>query len=282
MKIKIFLFILLFFIQLAFSGAAPIGKNNLFMQLTTKYTSSDKYYDPGGKVNTIPTTTEIVNSIYTEYGFSDKLSVVLNFPFYKNFVVNKQIRRNQIIGQSTGNGTGIKIQGLGDTDIGLKIGLPQWKFFQSNLTLGASIPLSEFQSNSNETSPIPTGHDDTPFNIMFESELVHPYPRFDLTVQLGIKLRQTNFIKSDYSDSFQYGLKFGKSFWGAYWILSGFGELPLGNGDESKDPQYLAFGPTVYYGLHQNFGITAGLESAAWNKNTLSALAYKGGVYLNI
>jgi hypothetical protein len=104
--------VVLLLLFLPFALAAQSGwtkkKGEFFGQWSASYFSSDQYYNLSGELLETSTFRHYGTSLYGEYGLTDRLTVIANWPTYKfnSFETTETV------------------SGLGDLGLGLKYGLP--------------------------------------------------------------------------------------------------------------------------------------------------------------
>ena len=210
--------------------------------------STDRYHPlTGGSVTTAQFHQQVY-SFYGEYGLTDRLEAVVNFPFY---------RRASFPNLTPG-------QGVGDPEFGLRYGVltGQWPLAVS---VAAEAPLgTPNKFGYDQTDPaiylrLPTG--DGEWNVWTRAALSHSVGPAFFTVQAGYNKRTGGF-----TDQYSYGAQVGYQFFGKVWVtlnertlnnvrapnLNKFGSIGLGEG-----VAYSTAGVGASYALTKNLSATA-------------------------
>ncbi|NJO87349.1 MAG: hypothetical protein HC821_05070 [Lewinella sp.] len=96
---KLFLRILLVGVMsIAFSGSSllaggpwPKGKGNAYLKLSEWWLRFDQHFTDQGELDPNQTSAIYNTTLYAEYGLTDRLSAVVNFPFFSRNTVNNQV-----------------------------------------------------------------------------------------------------------------------------------------------------------------------------------------------
>ena len=296
-SLKYFFIVLLYSSSALYAGAWPIGKGKGFFQLTSKVVSSDKYYTPGGDLVTIPRVLDVTNSVYGEMGLFKNISLTVNSTILKYWSLNELVIHNPGLNLYQ-RSPGQEVVGAGDTEFGVRYGLYRNTWIRTSVSLGFGFPTSNWKQRKNirkfnkpngsvlnedgAVFEIPVGANDYPISLTLNLDIV-PFKILPLEIgnAYGFKNRTLGPGSRGYSDIFFYSFKLGYPWKSTFFIVSAFGEKSLENGVNNKDASYIAFGPQIYSRVFKNIGVILGFDSATNNKNTLSALAYKGGFYLS-
>ncbi|MGD1894651.1 MAG: hypothetical protein ACFB15_29170 [Cyclobacteriaceae bacterium] len=276
-SIRIFLLISVFVIPsvvLAGGGWTQPLKSGYF-KLGQNFIIANRFYQPDGEIVDITTVGLYTTSAYLEYGFTDRLTGTLYFPFFVRSTLNE-------VEYTSGRPSdpGAAVNSIGDTDIGLKYGLLQNGpvVLAVGLTLG--LPLGETEGG--ETGLLQTG--DGEFNQLLTLEASRSLGNFYATALVGFNNRTR-----DFSDEFRYGLEIGRS-WNNRWItqlrfygvasfMNGNAEGGGGNSIFANNLEFLAITPEVAYNIRDNFGVTINAGFAAFGRRILANPNYGVGLF---
>jgi len=250
-----------------------------YANLGFNFVRTDKFYDPDGNINTVPTFSEYTTTFYGEYGLHEKLTFILNFPFFKRLTLNKLEGRQS--GEEIAKGGSETY--IADGNLGLRLAL--FKFKSTVTAIGLSIGVPIGKDNSKE-GLLSTGDGEANQEINFQlGHSLYPLPGYT-----SFKIGFNNRING-YSDEFIYSLEFGYNLRkdlnlavksngveslknGKSTVMGGMGGL------FSNNQRFLVYGLDATYSPQDNMGYILGVFSAIRNQNTLSGIVYKSGVYL--
>lgn len=268
---------LLFFAAEARAGAWTQKRGRGFYKLEGRYIYAQRFFEPDGKIIDIPTLSDYTMSFYGEHGVSNRLTLIAYVPFYKRLALNRQI------GESTGvvYFPGDSVSGFADSDVGLRFGLKQ----SGPTVLSARVLFGLPLGKSEQTNGLLTG--DGEFNQSLALELGHsfyPVPLY-FSGEAGFNNRTQGF-----SDEFRYAAELGYTFADHVTLMMKFtGVASLKNGEDNirggigglyaNNVSYLALGPSLFYQLNKNFGVTAGVDGATFGRNVLASPSYSLGIY---
>jgi hypothetical protein len=280
-KPRIYFFIfagLLVITNTLYAGAWTQKRGKGYYELKFQMIRANRFYEPSGKIISIPTLAEYTASIYGEYGINDWLTVVGDFPFYKRITLNRQV------GARTGFVffPGDSVSGISDAEVGVRVGLLRGgpTVFSAGLKLG--LPIGD----DTQVNGLFTG--DGEFNQIFSLQLGHSfYPKpLYFTGEAGVNNRSNG-----YSDEFRYEAEIG------YTIGSNLtlhfkvnGMESFHNGDDAvqggmgglfaNNQEYLAYGPGVFYNFYKNVGVNVRAAFATRGQNVLARPAFFFGIFL--
>ncbi len=267
------LFILFVFPLVIKAGGWTQEKGKVFFILEYRFLKSSKYLDNSGAHVKIPELTDASFNLYGEYGFTDKLTVLLNFPFFK--MLNKDISYLPEV-----YGTLEKRNGIGDVDFGLR-----YNFYTSGQTVLSTalifgIPLSK---DNEEVLPLSDGE----FNQIFGFEIGHSF--YPIRAYLTADLKFNNRTKG-YSDQIYYAIEGGYNLFENLLVnIRVHAIQSLHNGSKqnkdftllfANDQQFIAYKFGAFYTLNENFGFTASVESGIVAYNIQSAPVFTIGMFL--
>jgi hypothetical protein len=262
----------------AVAGAWTQKRGMGYYELKFQLIRANRFYEPDGRIISIPTLAEYTASLYGEYGLNDWLTVIGDFPFYKRITLNRQI----------GNRTGFvffpgdSVSGISDAEIGVRVGLRRGGSTVISAGLKLGLPIGD----DTQTSGLLTG--DGEFNQILSLQLGHSfYPKpLYFTGEIGVNNRTNG-----YSDEFRYEAELGYTFGSALTMVFKINGLePFRNGDDAvtggmgglfaNNQRYLAYGPGAFYNITKSFGITARAAFAVRGQNVLARPAYFVGIFL--
>ncbi len=261
-----------------FAGGWTQKKGRGFYKIGFRFIRANEFYEPNGNKINIPTLGDNTLSIYGEYGFTDRITLLAYVPFYKRITLNRQV------GQESGfvYFEGDAASGIADADVGFRFGLRQDGPTVLSLGFIFGLPLgNDQQANGLLTS-------DGEFNQSVSLQIGHsfyPAPMY-FTAEAGFNNRSKG-----YSDEFRYGFEVGYTMKERLTvILRATGVQSLKNGNDSvtggmgglfaNNQSFLAYGPELVYTMNDKLGISFGMDSAIFAQNTLSAPAFSFGLFL--
>ncbi len=251
-------------------------KGEGYFKLGQNLVSSDKYYAPNGSTVNITTIGQFSTSIYGEYGLTNHITGLINFPFYVKQTLNDVQFR-----QSGKNITGDELGNIGDAEVGLKYGFFQDKPVVLSTSLILGLPFGK--TAGGETGILQTG--DGEFNQQIRLDASHSfYPKpIYVSAYSGFNNRTKGF-----SDEIRYGFEIGFPFNKFIPILKVNGLASLKNGKTltsqgnlfANNVEYLSPSLDLNYQITPNVGASGAVAAAIYAKNALKALNYNFGIYL--
>jgi protein XagA len=255
-------------------GGWPQPKNEGFFKLGQNMIRSGYFFNPAGEVIPITTTSLYTTSLYGEYGFTNRLTGIVYFPFYVRGTLNRISYR-----QSGKQEAGDAVNAIGDTDVGLKYAFLAGKPLFASITVLLGLPLGD--TGGGRTGILQTG--DGEFN-----QLV----RLDVSGSLGAGVFVSGYLGFNnrtrgFSDEFRYGAEIGFT-WkkitpilkinSVHSFFNGNAET-VQNGVFSNNTEY--FSPTVEvnYQWTKHAGISLSGGFALSGRNILAAPNWSAGVY---
>lgn len=284
-KLIILVFSIFIFSQSFAGGGWPQPKGKGFFKLSEWWIISDQHFTDAGLIDPNTTNGIFNTSLYAEYGFTDRFTGILYFPFYSRAYFN-----NTVSG-TTGDvlEPGEAINSLGDTDISLKYGLTKDKPIAVSATLTFGIPLGNDSGGSEGN--LQTG--DGEFNQLFQ-----------LDAGTGFKLGKANAYANvyagfnnrtnGYSDEFRFGIEGGVTILNnkLTTILRLYGIQSFENGDLNdqinstsifaNNSEHLSFAPEIAYHLNDKWGVSAGIGTALSGKIIFANPSYTVGVFVKL
>lgn len=281
----IFLIYISFSTHLFAGGGWPQPKGGGYFKITQWWVVADQHYTDAGLIDPNVTNGIFNTSFYGEYGFSDKITGIVYFPFFSRAYFNNGIS------STTGEliTPGEAINGLGDADVSIKYGLITGKPLVLSATLTLGLPLGIAAGGSDGS--LQTG--DGEFNQMIRLDLStsKSFGKINTfyTAYAGFNNRTNNF-----SDEIRYGLEAGGSFLNnkLLAIFRLYGVKSLRNGEISalanntsifaNNSEHLTFSPELAFNISSKIGISASYALALSGKIIFADPAYSVGVYLNL
>jgi len=266
--------------QISYAGGGwTQPKGSGYFKLSQFAIIADQYFTPSGDIVDITTTGIYNTGIYAEYGFTDRFTAILNFPFFSRATLNRKETMDGTLVEE-----GDHLNSVGDTDLTLKYGLLQNSgvVLSASLTLG--LPLGE--QSGGRTGLLQTG--DGEFNQMLlveASRSFYPAPIY-ASALVGFNHRTNNF-----SNEIRYGLEVGYNpgkffanlrFYGVNPIKNDSQEVVAVNGIFNNNVEYLSISPEIGYQVTDKFGASASVGGAFFAKNILAAPTLILGVFMKL
>ena len=265
------------------AGPWPRGKGSAYLKLYEFWLRFDEHYTSTGELDPNATLGLYNTALYGEYGLTDRLTAVVNLPFYSRNVINNQVsgtRGNVII-------PGEAISGIGDADLSLRYTISKAGAavpFSATLTLG--LPLGE--DAGGEQMNLQTG--DGEFNQLVSLEAGRSFsPNFYATASVGVNNRTNGF-----SDEFRFSLEAGYALGNRrVWLIGRLtGVESLQNGETaatisstsifSNNAEFLSVGGELNVYVTDKLGLSAGAATALSGKVIAAAPAFTAGVFLDL
>jgi protein XagA len=260
-------------------GGWPQPKGKGYFKLGQSYLLSPQYFDGNGDI--IPLTPSygfFATSIYAEYGFTNRLTGTLYFPFFARAIKN-ELRFNQ----SGKNEPGDALNSLGDTDIAIKYGLIVNKPIVVSLSLVLGLPLGD--NSPNNPNLLQTG--DGEFNQMLRVDASHSFSPAFVSAYAAFNNRTQGF-----SDEVRFGAEIGAT-WGKFIPILKFNVVKSlfnsdasvganGNGIFSNNTEFISPTIELNYQATEKFGVSGSAGFAVAAKNILASPNLGLGVYLKL
>ncbi|MEQ8425040.1 MAG: hypothetical protein RIA63_10045, partial [Cyclobacteriaceae bacterium] len=218
------------------------------------------------------------SSLYGEYGFTDRLTGIVYFPFFVRSTLN-EIRFNQ-------SGTiipGDEFNSIGDAEVGFKYGFLTDKPIVLSASVILGLPLGN--TSGGESRILQTG--DGEFNQMIRLDASHSfYPKPFFASAYGALNNGTN----SFSDEIRFGFEFGATFkkfipiikFNAVQSLENGGTSTVQNGVFSNNTEYLSPAIELNYQWTDKGGLSASGAFAFSGQNILASPNWGLGVYLKL
>ena len=267
-------------------GGWPQPKGKGYFKLAEWWVVSNQHYTDRGLIDPNVTTGIFNTSLYAEYGFTNRLTGVLYFPFFSRTYMNNL--RSATTGELLTPGESINT--IGDTDLGLKYGLTKPG---SRVALSASLilglPLGEDAGGSQGN--LQTG--DGEFNQLLQVDAgtsfsVGKLPAF-ANIYTGFNNR-TN----DFSDEFRYGVEAGVNVLNRRaWIIGRItGVESLRNGKTAAEVNttsifanntaFTSASIELAYYVTKQVGVSASYAGAFRGQIIFASPSYSVGVFLDL
>ncbi|MCO6488701.1 MAG: hypothetical protein J5I98_09805 [Phaeodactylibacter sp.] len=288
MKKNIFLGIILFLsVQAAYAGGGwPQPRGGGFFKLSEWWVISDQHFTDVGKLDPNVTTGIFNTSLYAEYGFTDRLTGVLYFPFFSRAYFN-----NTVSG-TTGEviTPGEAINTIGDTDISLKYGILTNGPVALSATLTLGLPLGN--DSGGTAGNLQTG--DGEFNQLLQVDAGKGF-RFGKIDAYANAYFGFNNRTNDFSDELRFGIEGGATFWEGRLtaILRLYGVQSLNNGALpselsnstsifANNTEHLSYAPELAYNISDKWGVSVSTGRAFSGRLIFANPSYSVGVFVKL
>ena len=256
--------------SIAHGGGWTQAQGKGYFKLSQQIINAESLYFGDGSKGDIPKVSGYTTSLYGEYGLIDRVTLVGYMPIYQNLSLDVEG-----VDSSTG---------LGDWDVGVRIGLLTSGPTVVSLQVMAGLPFGDAESDL----ILWTG--DGEFNQHFSLQVGHslyPVPAY-LKGEIGYNNRKSDDSPEDnYADELRYSVEAGYTIADRVGIsvsIRGIEALDRADGEfhPRNDFEYLAFGPEVNFFVTPNAGITAGMTKYTRAHNMLDAPTWSVGVFLKM
>jgi len=147
------------------AGAWTQKRGRGYYELKFHFIRANRFYEPEGRIITIPTLAEYTTGFYGEYGLNDWLTIIGDFLAYKRITLNRQIRRET----RTVAFPGDSVSGIADIDVGVRIGLLR----NGPTVISAGLKLGLPIGDDDQKNGLFTG--DGEFNQFLSLQLGHSF-----------------------------------------------------------------------------------------------------------
>jgi hypothetical protein len=282
MKIKRFYFtlgMLVLACTSALAGGWPQPKKQGFFKLNQFFIQANQFYAPSGDILPITTTSLYTTSFYGEYGFTDRFTGILYFPFFTRSTLNRVETADGLLLSE-----GDQLNAVGDTDLTLKYGLVINRpvVLSASLTLG--LPIGN--PSGGDTQLLQSGDGELNQILSLEAgSSLYPVPLY-ASALVGYNNRTAGF-----SDEFRYGLEVGYSYKQLTALVRLSGIKSLNNGKEEILPvngifsdrlEFLALSPELIYEFGSGGGISASVGFALSGKRILANNTFSLGYFFKL
>lgn len=289
MKKQIFLFtvLALFSIRSMAGGPWPQKAGQGFFKLSEWWIVFDQHYTDAGELDPNVTTGIFNTSLYAEYGFTDRITGIVNAPlFSRNYM-------NNLVSNTTGETiqAGEAVNSLGDIDISLKYGLTApGNRFPLAVTLTLGLPTGRTAAGTQEN--LQTG--DGEFNQILQldggtSFRIGKNTDSYVSAYVGINHRTKGF-----SEEFRYGLEWGVSLLERkLWLIGRLNTVEsFKNGDTAatanstsifaNNTEFSGVALEANYYLTKRWGVSASVAGAFRGEIIAAAPSYSVGVFYDL
>ncbi len=286
-NLSIILLLLVAFSTSVFAGGPwPQKKGKGYFKLAEWWVIFDQHYTDNGKIDPNVTSGIFNTTLYAEYGFTDRLTGIINAPIfsrnYNNNLISNTTKEVLVPGDA--------YNGIGDFDLGLKYGITQpGAKVPVSLTLTLGLPTGK--SVAGELNNLQTG--DGEFNQLLQVD-----------AGTGFKLGKTSAYVSAYtginnrtngfSDEFRFGIEAGVGLANEKFWLTGriLGVESFKNGDTAEtttstsifanNSEFLSVGVEGSYYITKKVGVSVSAAGAFRGEIIAAAPSYSVGVFLDL
>lgn len=261
-------------------GGWPQPKGKGYFKLSQSYILSSKIFDGNGNVvDLTPSYGYFATSLYGEYGFTDRLTGIIYFPFFARATKN-ELQYNQ---PGVPSEPGDALSSLGDTDIAIKYGLIVNKPIVVSATILFGLPLGD--NGATNVNALQVG--DGEFNQMLRVDASHSfYPKKFYVSAYGAFNNRTK----GFSDEVRFGAEIGLTLKKFIPILKVTTVHSFFNGDVgivqngvfSNNVEFISPALELNYQLTEKVGISGSMATALAARNILASPNFGVGVYLKL
>lgn len=263
-------------------------KGEGYFKLSQNIIRATGFFNPEGNVADITTTSVYQTVLYGELGITDKLTAIVNVPFFIRSTINNL--------ESTSNGgirPGDEFNGFGDLQFGLKWGLIQqgpviW-------SISAEVKTPTGNNVGGNTELLQTG--DGAWGAFLMTDVSHSFYPTPIYISGGVGFNwrgnatldySTGAQDVNYSDGFIWRAEFGYTPGNFLLALKLNHLIALKNGDDignssssifGNNISYLSLTPEIGYTIGERFGVSAGVGTVLAAENILAAPNWVVGAY---
>ncbi len=229
-------------------------KGEIYSKLYVINGKSDNYYNLEGVKTKTQEFTQVIGGLYLEYGISDRLTLITNWPFIKHQYFNNTE----------------KITGIGDLPLGIKYGLIKGSF-PISVGLIAEIPIAKndnFARNLEQTNFIdqinlPTGDGEWNFRLTAAGSHSFNNTPFPIFISLFSTLNyRTEYAGIDFSHQLNSGIGLGANIINKkIWLEVGItAQQSLGESEQvdfvrGEGTEFTSFSISTSYIISSNWGV---------------------------
>ncbi|MCB0644643.1 MAG: hypothetical protein KDC44_23525 [Phaeodactylibacter sp.] len=231
-------------------------KGEWYAQTDASFFASDRYYSVAGMENRGNTFSSYALKVYAEYGWTDRLTTIVNWPFLKL----QQFSGTEIVA------------GMGDAQVGLKYALSQK--LPIAIGLSVDIPTDDGLLFSQHKEPnelgiieqinLPTSDGEWNFRPLLAISKSFNGGRSYACLYAALNLRTKN-----YSHQWQSGLELGQFLFDRLWLIGRLNQQHRFSADNSPGVTFLYGEGTTYsavnlsllYQLNSHWRLTAGYQN---------------------
>ena len=267
-------------------GGWPQPKGHGFFKIGQWWVLADRHFTDTGLIDPNTTNGIFTTSLYAEYGFTDRITGVLYFPFF-----TRSLFYNTVSG-TTGEivDPGEALNSVGDTDLGIQYGIIKEGPVVLSTSLILGLPLGNpaggrdgrLQTGDGEFNQLLKVDASTSFKI---GNNINSYA----TLYAGVNNRSNGF-----SDEFRYGAEVGAGFMKdkIYTIFRLYGIESFQNGSPTtpvnstslfaNNTEFLTFSPEIAYNINDKWGVSATYATALTGRIIFANPSYSFGVYFKL
>ena len=266
-------------------GPWPQPKGNGYFKLYQWWIVSDQHFTDAGLLDPNVTQGVFNTSLYGEFGFTDRLTGILNFPMFSRAYFNNTI--SGTTGEVIDPGEGIN--SIGDTDLGLQYGLLVNGPFVLSARVMFGLPLGN--NGGGSSGALQTG--DGEFNQILRVDAGTSF-RIGKTNAYAAAFLGVNNRSNGFSDEFRFGVEAGATVLQDKLTLIArlHGIESFQNGDPEKganstsifanNSEILSFSPEIAYHINEKWGFSVGTGIALSGKIIFAAPSYSAGIFFKL
>lgn len=287
MKKLVIITLILFLGQSLIAGGGwPQPAGHGYFKLYQWWVVADQHFTDAGLIDPNVTNGIFNTGLYAEYGFTNRFTAILNFPFYSRAYYNNTVSA------TTGEiiTPGEAINAIGDIDIGFKYGIITNGPYALSASLFLGIPTGE--NSGGDIGILQTG--DGEFNQMIQLDLGRGFQIGKVNAFANVFAAFNNRTE-DFSDELRFGVEAGATFWNnritAIARIIGIeslknGKLPAdvtgGATIFANNSEYWSFTPEVAYHFSEKWGVSAAIGTAFSGRLIYARPSYSVGVFFNL
>ncbi|MCB0703964.1 MAG: hypothetical protein KDC34_01585 [Saprospiraceae bacterium] len=266
-------------------GGWPQPKGQGYFKLYEWWVVSDRHYTDIGLIDPNVTTGIFNTSFYGEYGFTDRITGVLNVPLFSRTYFNNSVSA------TTGDILipGEAVNSFGDLDLGITYGLIVGKPVALSATLILGLPTGNPDGGS--TGILQTG--DGEFNQFLKLDAGTGFKLGKVPAYANIYTGFNN-RSNGFSDEFRYGAELGLNLFNKkIWAIGRLtGVRSFQNGDPNlainstsvfaNNSEYLSLSPELAYNINDKWGVSASAGFALSGRIIFAAPSYSVGVFYQL
>lgn len=264
-------------------------QGNGFFKLSENIIRAGSFFNPDGDVIDITTTSVYGTNLYGEYGFTPRLTGILNANLFVRSTINEL--ESSVDGSTI---PGDEFNGLGDIGFALKYGIVTDATYVVSSTLSVKLPTGENVGGDTELLQSGDGAWGM-LGLVSVSRSFYPTPLY-ASAFAGYQWRgetdleySTGTETVNYDDAIHWGLEVGwtpNAHWQVAFKLRHVIALDNGTGGGitggssifGNSISYFSITPEVAYIMDNNFGFSLSIGTAAFAQNILAAPNFNVGV----
>lgn len=266
-------------------GGWPQPKGKGYFKLAEWWVSADQHYTSSGRKDPNVTSGLYNTLLYAEYGFTDRITGILNVPLFSRSVTNNLISSTT----QTVISEGAAINTLGDVDISLKYGLINNGRVALSASLMLGIPAGEDAGGVERN--LQTG--DGEFNQMLRIDAGFPLAGTESFSLYANAYGGFNNRTNGFSDEVRFGAEVGIGVMKQkLWLVGRFDAIESRNNEPSLRAEAASFFASnsevqsltgeLSYLITDKFGVSAAVATAISGKIVYAAPSYSIGVFVKM